>query len=241
MDEKRRTYEFLKKLHRRLSSRLAGPEQMRQEIERLRQLAKEEENWRFLTSSREHIFTRGVALHAIAESIRDIPGMTEEKARESLLSETFRNIPDISAASPARRLRQPFNKALIRNPHETYERWSAGSNPLTQSCPDFAIGPPSPYRILFEAKYFHDGSERAAKSELVKGTYQTFFYRALPDDSVNSDRPDWDYPYSCYFAYDASPGGVLMDAWTKLRPEVKSGFWEGANVYVMVLRGLPHS
>ena len=90
---------------------------------------------------------------------------------------------------------------------------------------------------MFEAKYFKSDSSTAARRELVTDAYQAFFYRSLPSDRTDDDRPNWCYEFSCLFAYDASTEGYLLDAWESLSPEVKVGFWEGANVYVMILRG----
>lgn len=109
--------------------------------------------------------------------------------------------------------------------------------PLTQACPDFAICSPFPYHIIFEAKYFKGRSAVTAKRELVADAYQAFFYRALPTDKTKDKRPDWDYDYACLLAYDASPNGVLKDAWCQIDSQVKRGFWEGANVYIMIVRG----
>lgn len=37
------------------------------------------------------------------------------------------------------------------------------------------------------------------------------------------------------FAYDASPTQTLLSAWNDPAESVRSGFWEGANVYAMIL------
>ena len=59
----------------------------------------------------------------------------------------------------------------------------------------------------------------------------------LTYDRSDDNRPAWDYDYSCLFAYDASEDGTLLNVWNSLDNEVKAGFWEGANLYVMILRG----
>jgi hypothetical protein len=38
-------------------------------------------------------------------------------------------------------------------------------------------------------------------------------------------------------AYDASPRGTLKAAWEGLPGKVKRSFWEGANIYVIILGG----
>jgi hypothetical protein len=42
--------------------------------------------------------------------------------------------------------------------------------------------------------------------------------------------------YACLLAFDASPDGTLQQSWESLPGKVKRGFWEGANVYAMILR-----
>ena len=66
--------------------------------------------------------------------------------------------------------------------------------------------------------------------------YQAFFYRGLPANYENPKRP-WDYDYSCLFVFDASFDGAFANAWEQLPAEVRQGFWDGANVYTMVIRG----
>jgi hypothetical protein len=47
---------------------------------------------------------------------------------------------------------------------------------------------------------------------------------------------EWGYDYACLMAYDASPTGTLTSAWTALDGRTRRSFWEGANLYVMILR-----
>jgi hypothetical protein len=42
---------------------------------------------------------------------------------------------------------------------------------------------------------------------------------------------------ACLFAFDATPEGHFLNAWSSLDSKVRKGFWEGANIYVMILRG----
>jgi hypothetical protein len=51
------------------------------------------------------------------------------------------------------------------------------------------------------------------------------------------EAPERKYDYACLMANDASPEGTLSSAWTELHPQTRRSFWEGANVYVMILRG----
>jgi hypothetical protein len=76
-----------------------------------------------------------------------------------------------------------------------------------------------------------------AQRQLVTDIYQAFFYRGLPRLAATKKHPEWNYDYACLMAYDASPTATLISAWTALDPQTRRSFWEGANVYVMVLRG----
>jgi len=117
-------------------------------------------------------------------------------------------------------------------------RWKGDPKKQTvQSAPDFALRKPFPFNIVFEIKYFEKGGAERAATELVTDLYQAFFYRALPYVPPKNRNPSWDYDYACLLACDASPDGTLLNAWESLPPKVKCGFWEGANVYAMILRG----
>ena len=238
MIAKRQAYEFLESLKARLEQELPSPVKMQHHVDEIVKTAHNDPSKKHL-AGREHAFINAIATPILFKALCDYPAMTPELAKEAFLSESFRNLPEYSCASPARRLRHPFNKALNTDAATIYQQWcgESQSQPLTQSCPDFAFRSPFPHRIVFEAKYFLQGSRAKAQRELVENAYQAFFYRALPPDHAETSRPDWDYEYSCLFAYDASPEGLLLDAWRQLAPEVKHGFWEGANVYIMVLRG----
>jgi hypothetical protein len=54
-------------------------------------------------------------------------------------------------------------------------------------------------------------------------------------------KPAWDYEFACLLAGDASEEGSLQKAWEAIPKVVKSGFWEGANIYVMIIRGASKS
>jgi hypothetical protein len=104
---------------------------------------------------------------------------------------------------------------------------------LVQACPDFAFREPFPFKIVFEGKYFESGATVRAQTELVVNIYQAFFYRGLPYIPPRKSSPSWDYDFACLLASDASDNGSLKRAWDVLRNEVKRGFWDGANVYVI--------
>lgn len=237
MNGKDSAYEFLRTLHENLDASFAGHQEMHTAVGELIKLGQSRAEFRYLCSP-EHAFTRGIALPKIHEELTGTFNLSLDQAREALLTEGWINHMGISSNTPARTVRHPFDKALISDASLVYQKWAKESKrlPLTQSCPDFALRPPCPHKIVFEAKYFTRGSQQLAERELVTDLYQTFFYRALPPTYAVPERP-WDYDYACLFAYDASPYGAFKAAWEALDTDVREGFWKGANVYVMVLRG----
>jgi hypothetical protein len=112
--------------------------------------------------------------------------------------------------------------------------WMTGAT--ERACPDFAFGNPFPYKILFEAKYF-EGNENEAVPALVTTIREAFFYRCFPYAAPSNTKPDWDYDFSCALAYDAPKQGSLEAAWNGIPGHVRTSFWEGANLYVMIIRG----
>jgi hypothetical protein len=238
MRAKREAYIFLEKLGEFLNSRLPPPALMRSRIDAIVREAQECPDSRHLRTA-ETAFLNQFTTPLIHEVLSVFPGMTAETARDSLLSESYRALAEFCSGTPARRLRHPFNKALNVTAPKVYAQWSLDDQTvaLTQSCPDFAIRAPFPHKIVFEGKYFRRGGLGAARTALVTNAYQAFFYRALPPDNAAVNRPPWDYDYSCLLAYDATDEGTFVKAWQSLSPAVRAGFWEGASVYIMVLRG----
>jgi hypothetical protein len=169
-------------------------------------------------------------------------GFSTEDARRALLSESHRAQAQFASASPVRPGPHPFRKVIAVSSRQIIEIWRgrAGVNPLARnSCPDLALRPPSPYRTVFEAKYHSSPSATTAEAELARNIYQAFFYLALPRLPATTRHAAWDYEFACVLAYDATPDGVLLQAWKSLPDSVKSACWTGANVYVMILRGSP--
>lgn len=235
---KSEAFAFLQTLHAALNGRLPPAAALRDEVAQLIELGRTDASYRHLCS-REHAFTRGIALPRIHEELTSTLGLSTEDAREALLSEGWANYKSISSNTPARTINHPFDKALGSDARSIYAKWTKQTSrrPLTQSCPDFALRPPAPHKIVFEAKYFSGGTVRQAENDLVSALYEAFFYRALPPIKERNART-WDYDYACVFAFDASEDGTFANAWEALDAEVKEGFWRGANVYVMVLRGV---
>ncbi len=237
---KEQAHAFLRALEVKLNQRHPPPGELRGRIDAIVAEAKEDGSKRHLRG-REYAFINVFVIPVIFGMLCEQPGMTQEDARHALLSESFRNVPEYSKASPARKSRHPFSKLINTDPTKIYQKWAGETEylPLTQSCPDFAIQEPFAHKIVFEAKYFLEGSPATAQRELVANAYQAFFYLGLPQDKTGGERPDWDYDYACLLAYDTSPTGTLRDAWKRISPEVRAGFWEGANVYVMIFPGVP--
>lgn len=158
----------------------------------------------------------------------------ESKAKNALLSESWKRFSAIASATPARHERHPFKKAIGASAQQIWHQWKSGK--LVQSCPDLALR--DPYKIVIEGKYFHDGGPETARRALVHDLYECFFYRGL--SKVKDQRKghaDWDYDYACLITYDATAGGSYKKAWTDLPDEVRRGFWEGANLYIIILGG----
>jgi len=196
------------------------------------------------SSDRRHMaFPEGALLNEfIAPAIHDYLvsriGMSASDATHALLSESFRSLSGIASASPARSKRHPFGKALGSKPEDIVAQWSnkAKGSVLIQSCPDLAIRYPAPFKALIEGKYFSTGTATRAAKELAESIYQSFFYLALTSIEETPTHPAWDYQYSCLIACDATPDASLVEAWQMIAPDVRAGIWDGANIYVMVLR-----
>jgi hypothetical protein len=231
--------EFLEELEETLNKNLPGPTYMEPLIRGTVAKAKTDDKQKHLRLP-EAAFLNGQALPVLFNVLETHGGLSREQAQQALLSEYYRTTPDISRQSPIRWERHPFRKILGSSPSDIYRGWR---NPekgraLTQSCPDFSLRDPFPHSILFEGKYFSRGSLEFAQRQLVTNIYQAFFYRGLPRLAATKRHPEWNYDYACLMAYDASPKGTLTSAWTALDPQTRRSFWEGANVYVMILRPL---
>ncbi len=238
---KERALAFLDDLERYLTKRLPAPERMRDRVKDIVQNA--------ITTGQKHLNEREPAFmnHFLAPLIHkylvEAHGLTPEDARHALLSESWKAVPDIASNTPARTISDPFGKTKLGTKDgrasAIFKRWcgQGEGRPVKQSCPDIALRRPSPHAILIEGKYFHEGGKEKAGSELVKGIYETFFYRGLARRSETPTRPAWDYEYACMVAYDSTNTGTLVEAWNSIGEEVRTACWEASNIYVMILRG----
>ena len=187
----------------------------------------------------EAAFLNHFVLPTLYAHLKDSHSLTDQQAKTALLNEYHRSMPETSLHSPAYPGRHPFGKVLGSSPATVYAQWlkPGNSDGLTQSCPDFALHDPFPHRIVFEGKYFGTGSLEYAQRQLATDIYQAFFYRGLPRAKARKpQRPNWDYDYSCFLAFDASKEGSLLTAWKALPLKVRNSFWDTGNIYVMILR-----
>ena len=211
---------------------------MESEIRRIVEEAKRDDRKRNLRLP-EAAFLNTYVLPILYRFLQEKSGLTVDQAKEALLNEYHRTMPNISSHSPIRAERHPFKKTLGASAEAIYRQWKDPEQKygLTQSCPDFALQSPFPYSTVFEGKYFARGSIDFARRQLVADIYQAFFYRGLPKvEATKRGHPEWNYDYSCLLAFDASPQGTLDAAWKALEPKVRKSFWDGANIYVMILR-----
>jgi hypothetical protein len=231
--------DFLKELEKTLNSKLPGPTDMKSWIRDTVTAAKTDDKQKHLRLP-EAAFLNGQALPVLSELLKTYGGgLSTEDARRALLNESHRGTPDIALWSPIHWVRHPFQKLMGTKPGDIYRGWTNPNDgrAVARSCPDFSLRDPFPHSILFEGKYFPSGLPEFAQRQLVMHIYQAFFYRGLPRLAATKKHPEWKYDYACLMAYDASPLGTLAKAWNDLPLQTRRSFWEGTNVYIMILRG----
>lgn len=228
-------YSFFRGLEEQLNAAMPGPAEMAKVIDEIVTVSKGGASERHKAFA-EGAFLNHFVLPALYRFVAAYPGMDPEKARASLLSESYRSMRAYASGSPARSAKHPFDKVVGVSAPRVIRRWKS-ANALIQSCPDLALRAPCPHRIVFEGKYFGRGALGAAESALAADIYQAFFYRGLARLEATKTHPAWDYDYACVLAYDGTEDGVLSRAWNGLRPKIGKGCWEGAQIYVMILRG----
>jgi hypothetical protein len=236
-EQKAEAHTFLAKLESMLKSSLPQPEEVQKSLADITAASKTDDLKKH-TRIRESAFINTYVIGKLSEFIQANNSMSSIDARQALLVEGFQNtaLKPFCSGTPARTLGHPFTKLLGATTEEIAENWTAKDS-IAKPCPDFALRPPFPFKIVFEGKCFDGGSPKTARRDLVSNIYQAFFYRALPYVEARNGGPAWDYDYACLLAYDASKDGTLRAAWNQLAPKVRDGFWTGANVYVMILGG----
>jgi hypothetical protein len=235
---KAKAYKFFSELESTLNSVLPGPKHMSRSIGEICSSAKDDEGARHQRFP-EAAFLAAYAVPEIHNYLINSAGLTSREATKALLFESYRSMPEYCSHSPARSERHPFRKTIGAKARDIVEQWkgNVAGNPVVQSCPDLALRSPCPFKVVIEGKYFPKGGIVAAETSLATDIYQAFFYLGLSNISETKTHPAWDYDYSLLLAYDATPDGTLKTAWDSLDREVKKGCWEGANIYVMILRG----
>lgn len=235
-DLKSGAQKFLQSLEKELNSRMPSLAEMRKLVHDTVTDAKKNPTRKHMRKP-EDAFLYQFAMPIIFRHMQTVDGIRINEAKQSLLSEYYRNMKDYCLQTPARTRRHPFTKIMGAKPADIVARWESRDRAtLTQACPDFAFREPFPFKIVFEGKYFETGGAVRAKTELAIGAYQAFYYRALPYVPSKKSSPPWDYDFACLLACDASGNSSLRQVWDGLDADVKRGFWESANVYVMILQ-----
>jgi hypothetical protein len=222
---------FLEVVKATLNAELPPPDELRSAVLEIASAPKAD-------SSKERAFLNHFVVPNIFSVMQMLDGIGPIQAREAFLCEGYARLSQYCSGTPSRTEGHPFTKIINSNASEIMSKWKGGrGKPLTQACPDFAFRYPFPFKIVFEAKYFEHGSADKAARDLAADIYQAFFYRSLPYVPPKRSGVAWDYDFACLLSYDASPDGAMLNAWDTLAESVKAGFWEGANVYVMILSG----
>lgn len=126
-----------------------GPD-MSAEIRRIVTQAKSVQDRKHLKLP-EAAFLNTYVVPGIARYLREECGLNESQAREALLNEYHRCMPETSTASPIHPGRLPFRKHMLGlTAKEVYRGWlkPANADGLTQSAPDFALRAPFPHLSL---------------------------------------------------------------------------------------------
>jgi hypothetical protein len=232
-EHKKDAYSFLKNVEKAINLQLPPPSELRTQIRKLNAECKADKTLDYLNSP-EAAFLNKFVVHTLWELMSKYDGMDDAKARESLLNEYKRMREKFCSGPTIRSQRHPFTKIMASRPSTVMQQWLSGA--LTQSSPDICTREPFPFKILFEVKYLEKAGRERAVTELVTSIYQAFFYRGLPYVAPRKGGPAWDYEFGCMLAGDATEEGSLQKAWEAIPSPVKKGLWEGANVYVMIVR-----
>jgi hypothetical protein len=187
---------------------------------------------------RHATFLNHYAIPIVWDVMQRIDGIGPEQARQALLCEFWHSgdMHKYCLQTGSRTTQSPFiKKYLEKTGLELMRAWKEGK--LERACPDFAFGSPFPYKVVFEGKYFERGSQEQAATALVTVIREAFFYRSFPCAPPNRLKPAWGYDFSCAIICDASEEGSLQACWRTIPEQVRKSFWEGANLYVMIVRG----
>lgn len=236
-DKKQAAFDFLTQFTQHLNHSLPPWGELNAAIPLIVEEAKTRDDWKHKRQP-EDAFLYHYAFPLISEFLIAQGGLTKAQAREALLTEYYRQETELSSGTPSRSMKSghPFGKQFA-SPQDIYEKWSGNRGAkLTQLCPDLALRQPSPHSVVFEGKYYPRGGQQAGATTLVSSAYQAFVYQALPHSEANSNGVPWDYDFACLLALDTSPEGTLLSAFQSLPDEVRQGFWDGANIFVAIVR-----
>jgi hypothetical protein len=235
MLDKDAAFIFLRALEDHLNNSLPEPSVVSRKISDLVRESQASRSDRHLAHP-ESAFLNYFIVKVIHEFLSVQQRLGDEDARKALLSESYRHFRKFTSGTPAGSQGHPFTKVIGMKPRAIIEQWKS-SEPGYSNCPDMALRSPCPHKVVIEGKYFPKGGLQAAETTLVTGIYQAFFYRSLPTVPETSKHAAWDYNYACLLAYDATEQAALLKAWNSLNKKVRKSCWEGAHVYVMILRG----
>ncbi len=163
-------------------------------------------------------------------------------AKQAVLAEGFNSthfpwLKDCSCGTPASAQIYPWKKNLISTLKTARNDWWGKGKVLSNSCPDLAVRLPGGPSVVFEGKLFCSGGTDAAKSAIVAGIYECFFYRALPTLLKSNEPHTASYQYACFLAYDASPQQMLRKTWEEINSQISESCWKALNIHVMIMTG----
>ncbi len=159
-------------------------------------------------------------------------GLTRDEAIKALLAEGYLDLLGYASGTPASKRLYPFKKSIAATLKDARKAWWEDGKVLFNSCPDLALRSPCEHSVVFEGKLFRSDSLEVAKSAIVAGIFESFFYRALPTLTGKNAKTS-SYKYACFLAYDASRS--LCSARSKINKCVIDSCWEDLNIYVMIL------
>ena len=171
-------YAFFRALEQQLNAVMPGPREMAKAIDEIVRVSKGGASERHKAFA-EGAFLNHFVLPALYRFVAEYPGMDPEKARESLLSESYRRMRAYASGSPARSAKHPFDKAVGVSAPGVIRRWKSATA-LIQSCPDLALRAPCPHHVVFEGKYFRRGGLGAAERALAAGSTKHSSTEGLP-------------------------------------------------------------
>ncbi len=228
-DRRRRARAFLQRLEGHLDENLPKVAAVREELLKARSEAKQ--GGKTGTEAYEGPFFKKYVIPAVHDFLM-AEGLSDEKAREALLAEGYLDLKKYASGTPASKRTYPYKKSMAATLKDARKDWWGDGEVLFNSCPDLALRAPCEYRVVFEGKLFRSDSLEVAKSAIVAGIHESFFYRALPT-LAEEDGNASGYEYACFLAYDVS--GNLRSARDKINERVIDSCWENLNIYVMIL------